>query len=259
MIDGAEEFYIPEPGIELYLGDSARILPAMRREKRRVGMVLCDPPYGIKYQASTTAKRKLAYDERPHTEFIAMMTDLMEDDTAMYVCTRSDVAETWRQAMRECFLDVKYPHIVWDKRAWSMGDAVACYRAQYEDILIAHNGRAKLRSWTWGQMPRWSEEWGAGPPNKEVRRDTALWSFPRPTHALHPTPKPPEIMERAMLNHSDLGDWVLDPFMGTAPVGVAAVRQGRRYIGIELEEDYFRGAVETISKAIEERDNVLSL
>lgn len=46
------------------------------------------------------------------------------------------------------------------------------------------------------------------------------------------------------------GSKVLDPFMGSGPVAVAAVRQRRRYVGVELEARYYAAAVENVVCAL---------
>ena len=55
----------------------------------------------------------------------------------------------------------------------------------------------------------------------------------------HPTQKPEQLMEHFVSILSDENDVVLDPFMGSGSVGVAAVRLNRKFIGIELEEKYY--------------------
>ena len=55
----------------------------------------------------------------------------------------------------------------------------------------------------------------------------------------HPTQKPEQLMEHFVSILSDEGNVVLDPFMGSGSVGVAAVRLNRNFIGIELEEKYY--------------------
>lgn len=55
----------------------------------------------------------------------------------------------------------------------------------------------------------------------------------------HPTQKPIKLMEELVLRHSNAGDVVLDPFMGSGSTGVACFNTGRDFIGIELDEKYF--------------------
>lgn len=62
----------------------------------------------------------------------------------------------------------------------------------------------------------------------------------------HPCPKPTEWMLWAVRLASRSGDLVLDPFMGSGTTGVACVRTGRKFIGIEKEEKYFAIAVNRI-------------
>ncbi|MGA2498385.1 MAG: site-specific DNA-methyltransferase [Tepidisphaeraceae bacterium] len=53
---------------------------------------------------------------------------------------------------------------------------------------------------------------------------------------------PLELVEQFILATSDPGDLVLDPFAGTATTGAAAIRNGRRFVGIELNSDYAKMA-----------------
>ena len=54
----------------------------------------------------------------------------------------------------------------------------------------------------------------------------------------HPCQLPIHLLERLILMTTDVGDTVLDPFMGTGTTAVAAKRLGRNYIGIELDPKY---------------------
>jgi len=58
-------------------------------------------------------------------------------------------------------------------------------------------------------------------------------------HKLHPTQKPVELMEYLIKTHTNENDIILDNAMGSGTTGVAALRQGRKFIGIEIEEKYF--------------------
>ena len=63
----------------------------------------------------------------------------------------------------------------------------------------------------------------------------------------HPTQKPEALLGRVLLATTNVGDVVLDPFFGTGTTGAVAQRLGRRWIGIERDEDYARAARERIA------------
>jgi site-specific DNA-methyltransferase (adenine-specific)/modification methylase len=63
--------------------------------------------------------------------------------------------------------------------------------------------------------------------------------------ALHPTQKPLSILKKLILIASKEGDVVLDPFMGIGSTAVACKETGRKYVGCEIDKDYF---IQTISR-----------
>ena len=65
----------------------------------------------------------------------------------------------------------------------------------------------------------------------------------------HPTIKPVDITEKIIRNSSKTGQKVLDPFMGSGTTGVACVNTNRDFIGIELDEGYFKIAENRINEA----------
>jgi len=69
----------------------------------------------------------------------------------------------------------------------------------------------------------------------------------------HPSPKPVQYMEAIVNRVTNPGDTVLDPFMGSGTTGVAALSLGRKFIGIEKDEKYFKIA----EKRIKERQRRL--
>ena len=68
----------------------------------------------------------------------------------------------------------------------------------------------------------------------------------RLTDPKHPTQKPVSILRKMITIASNENDIVFDPFMGVGSVGVAALQLNRRFIGVELEENYFRAAKKRI-------------
>ena len=63
---------------------------------------------------------------------------------------------------------------------------------------------------------------------------------------LHDTEKPVRLMEQLVLNSSKEGDFVMDPFMGIGSTGIACKKNGRNFIGIEIDPKYFYIARERI-------------
>jgi len=70
---------------------------------------------------------------------------------------------------------------------------------------------------------------------------------------VHPTQKPIQVMQWC-LGFLPASQTILDPFMGSGTTGVACVKTGRRFIGIEIDEDYFDIACERIRKAYAQPD-----
>lgn len=65
----------------------------------------------------------------------------------------------------------------------------------------------------------------------------------------HPTEKPVALAEHFIKLHTKPGDVVLDPFMGHGTTGVACARLGRRFIGIELDRQFYLVASKRIARA----------
>lgn len=77
-------------------------------------------------------------------------------------------------------------------------------------------------------------------PQKQMR---SVWAVntPKPwekKYGKHPTQKPLDLLERIVLASTKEGDIVLDPFTGSSTTGLAAVKHGRKFIGIDKEQDY---------------------
>lgn len=82
--------------------------------------------------------------------------------------------------------------------------------------------------------------------NKQM---TDVWQLPaislwEKSCGKHPTQKPLGILARLIQASTEPGAWILDPFNGSATTGIAANLLGRRYLGLEMEEEFL-----SISKA----------
>lgn len=74
--------------------------------------------------------------------------------------------------------------------------------------------------------------------------------------AVHSTQKPVDLCEYLIKTHSDEGDIVLDNTMGSGTTGVACINTNRKFIGIELDENYFNIAQNRIQQAICDKNDI---
>ncbi len=102
--------------------------------------------------------------------------------------------------------------------------------------------------------------WGTnGPRDMQVQEDSVygngIISIPTPptSEREHATQKPVELISRVAEVASPTGGLVLDPFAGSGTTGVACVKTGRRFIGIEIDEKYCEIAAKRIQKAEREQ------
>jgi len=205
----------------LYLGDCLEVMPTLDR----VGSVVTDPPYGIKYShgkgggklAKSTVfdNHAIIGDDKPFdpTPFLNFETVILFG--ANHYADKLPPSSCW---------------LIWDKR-----DGI-CTNDQADCEMAWTNKKspARLIRHLWNGMLKASE--------KGVAR-------------VHPTQKPVAVMEWCLgLVTKRISLPVLDPFMGSGTTGVACAKLGRKFIGIELDEAYFNIACERIQKAYDQPD-----
>ena len=203
-------------GVQLYLGDALDVLPVLGS----IDAVVTDPPYGLdydpqRYNANTTTK----------SVFLPIEGDDVEFDPRPWLkfptCLLWGANNYTRHLPRAGWL-------CWDKRCNENADRMfgspfelAWFRAPKRERVfkiarIQHGGVVNAD--------------GSG-----IKR-------------VCPTQKPIALMLWC-LEIAKYPDIILDPFMGSGTTGIACVRAGRRFIGIEKDEGYFNSAVERISEA----------
>ena len=66
--------------------------------------------------------------------------------------------------------------------------------------------------------------------------------YTRANPRLHPTQKPLSLLQWLIQTYTDAEATVLDPFMGSGSTGVACLKAGRQFLGVELEPSYYAAA-----------------
>lgn len=189
-------------------------------------MAFTDPPYNVNY--ANTAKDKLRGTHRPIMNdnqgegfagfLTAACTNLLNyTKGGVYIAMSSSELDTLQLAFRSA--GGKWStFIIWAKNTFTLGRAD--YQRQYEPILYG---------WREGSDHFWC---GA-------RDQGDVWFVNKPTkNDLHPTMKPVELVERAILNSSKTRDIVLDLFGGSGTTLIAAEKTNRRARLIELDPKY---------------------
>jgi len=197
----------------LYLGDCREILP----ELEGVDALVTDPPYGISF-AHAGGGGKLARS----TSFggVSIVGDDQPFDPAPWLAFPEVVL--WGANHFASRLPDASRWLTWDKR-----DGVCSNdQADCEHAWTNLGGPARIKRHLWNGMLKQSE--------RGVVRE-------------HPTQKPIAVMEWCVEQTS--GHVVLDPYMGSGTTGMACVKLGRKFIGIEIEPKYFDIACRRIEEA----------
>ena len=217
--------------VTLYCGDCREILPTLGK----VDAVVTDPPYGIRYtrkpctSAARMAKHADANNKHAHTPIYG---DDEPFDPSLLIASSANVL-IWGA-------DHFFPRLPDSGRwlAWNkLGDMEPW--DSFCDVEFAwhsREGAARCFNWMWkGIICR-----RIGENNGARGRE-------------HPTQKPIALMQWCIeQTRVPEGGLILDPFMGSGPTALAAIRLGRRFIGIEIEPKYFAIACRRIKEAIKQ-------
>ena len=210
--------------VELHCGDCLRLLPGLKADA-----VVTDPPYGERYASNRDGKFK--------------GTEIHGDESP---AIRDVVLVWWGERPAAVFGKWSVPKfgnprgvLVWDKGpASGMGDLSLPWKPSWEDVAIYGSGWAGRRD------------------EGVLKGHTVVTWSGGSGQRVHPNEKPVSLLME-ILEKGRGFDTILDPFMGSGTTGVAAVRTGRRFIGIELEPKYFDIAVRRIKAELGARNNAL--
>ncbi len=207
-------------GVTLYLGDCREILPTLGK----VDAVVTDPPYGIAHVKGAGGKG--AHSRRN--------TSAIHGDAGPFD------PSPWLEFPQVIMwgADHFYPRLP-DRGSWLVFDKLDGMEPwdSFSDVEMAwcsDEGAARMFSLRWKGIACVKAHEGFG-----VRE--------------HPTQKPVALMDWCIKRFSDART-ILDPYMGSGTTGVAAVKLGRRFIGIEIEPRYFDIACRRISDALARPD-----
>jgi DNA modification methylase len=236
-----DDFAVPDGGIEtdIVLGDlfeigEHRLLCGDSTDSDQVAklmngqnadMIFTDPPYGINYKSN---KRKDEFDYIKNDDVIDcsfLPIIPLNNNSAIYVWTRWDVYSKWITLVEQSYKVTNC--IVWIKQAGGLGDLESFWN-QHEFAIYAVKGKVKLRGIRQGNT--WETE------------------DHRSKDYIHPTQKPIELAARGIEATSDIGNIIVDVFLGSGSTMVASHQLKRKCYGMELDPKYCQVIVDRMQK-----------
>jgi DNA modification methylase len=192
-----------------------------------VDLVFTDPPYNVDYEGYTEERLKIKGDKMTAEQFLQFLQFLVatfssyrrvaKPGASMYVCHSSSWQREFQNAMESAGFEARC-QIIWAKNtfAWGFGR----YKFQHEPIFYCHVA---------GQKDAWYGD----------KTQSTLWEEKKPAaNRIHPTAKPVELVERALVNSSKAGDIVADLFGGSGSTLMGCERRGRKARLMEIDPKY---------------------
>lgn len=241
------------------LDDCLQVLP--RIKSNSINLVFADPPYNI---GKEFEKKVLSKDEYVEwcKKWIEECMRILSSNGTFYL-----MAATQFMPYLDCFIDSKF--VIRSRLVWyydSSGvQATKYFGSRYEPILMivkdknnykfnANDVMVEAKTGAERKLIDYRKRVPEPYNSKKVLGN--VWEIPRVRYLMneyenHPTQKPEKLMEIMILASSDPGDYVLDPFAGSFTTCAVAKRLGRKCIGIELFEEYYKVGLRRLEVATE--------
>jgi site-specific DNA-methyltransferase (adenine-specific) len=213
--------------VKLYNDDCMNVLPSLKDGS--ISLTLTDIPYD-EVNRKSGGLRNL---DKSHADIITFPLDDFIDEIvrvtsgSIYIFCGSVQVSHIRSRLIEHGLSVR--HCIWEKTNPSPMNGQHIWLSSIENCVFAKKSGAVF--------------------NEHCK--SAVWRNATERYKNHPTPKPIKLMSRLIEASSNVGDIVFDPCMGSGSVGIAAKQTGRKFIGIEMNDEYFQQTKERIEGTAE--------
>ena len=241
--------------IQLYQGDCLEIMKTI--PDKSIDCIICDLPYG-----TTSCK----WD-------IVILFDKLWSEYKRITKSNSAILlfgqEPFSSYLRLSNIDWYRYDIYWEKERLTninqvkkrVGKTVETisvfYQKQptYNPQMIKYEGKPrsnKVKNGKLGKLTDESEKKVFEYNDTGYRYPTQVWKFQRDClkSNLHPTQKPVALLEELIKTFSNKGEIVLDNCMGSGSTGIACINTNRDFIGIELDENYYKIAENRINNVM---------
>jgi len=235
----------------IIVGDLSELLPQL--PKTFVDLLILDPPYNLtkRFGAESFRERSLREYEDWFEGWFVRVLALLKPSATLYVCSDwKSSAAVHRVLDRHVIVRNR---ITWErekgrgaKTNWKNASEDIWFATVSDDYYFNVEAvklkRRVIAPYRENGQPKDWEDGPAGqfrlthPSNLWTDLTVPFWSMPENTD--HPTQKPEKLMAKLLLASSRKDDFVFDPFLGSGTTAAVAQKMGRRFLGIELDEDY---------------------
>lgn len=252
-----EPFFETEDFI-LYQGDCFLLLDQM--EKKSIDMIFADPPYflssgGISCQSGKQVLVDKGEWDKPksitdrleyHRAWIAKCREILKENGTIWIsATLHSVYAIGVALEMEGFSLIN--NVIWQKTNPAPNLACRSFTHSTETILWARKIGAKGKKGKHIFHYSLMKEENHNKQMKDVWRFedgeiTSLSTTPKSEKRCgkHPTQKPLKLLERIIKASTNENDLILDPFCGSGTTGIAAIQNKRRFIGMDIDNEYLK-------------------
>ena len=244
--------YFQDKDFVLYNAESIAFLSLL--PENSIDMVFADPPYNLSnggfsvHAGRRVSVNKGAWDKSNgfkddydfHHRWLEACRRVLKPHGTLWVSGTYHSIYQCGHALQSLGYHI-LNDISWFKPNASPNLSCRFFTASHETLIWARKEKKAKHHFDYPLMKEghWPED-QLKKPGLQMR---SVWSMgpPRPDekkYGKHPTQKPLDLLNRIVLASTKEGDIVLDPFTGSSTTGLAAVKRGRKFIGIDLEKNY---------------------
>lgn len=233
---------IEEKNYKLYLGNAYTVIDELIKENVKVNHIITDPPYNISHENNFNTlkcpRQGVDFGEWDKSfdlfSWISKYEKILDKNGSMIIFCSYRYISFIIKTMEESNLEVK-DVLVW-KKSNPMPRNIE--RRYVQDMEFAIWGVKKGAKWVF---------------NKDKEKPYMRSMFETSTvsgneRTIHPTQKSLHLMQDIIKIHTNRDDVIIDPFMGSGTTGLACLNLNRKFIGIELDKNYFNLSAERLNK-----------